>query len=1277
MHAQNNLKFERYTINSGLSQSSVTSIVQDVNGFIWIGTQDGLNKFDGYEFTIYKSTGKENAVLSGNYINALFKSSENLIYIATSKGIDVYDPVLDKISPIAANSSSVSNQAITCIAEDRKRNLYIGTDGDGIYKLDHQTKMLTRFSMKSLNKNSSNNITSISALKDGSFLIGCSNFGVWQTDHFKQIKRLETQDYNEHVQFIEEIDETVYVGTNESIYTLYNNELVHFDKKLDSIHGKTTYTSIFRESEYKYWVGTETKGLIALNGLPRIREVKSYSYDHYQNFSLSDDKVNVIFKDRSGIIWIGTDQGISKFDVNKQGFELIAMSNSPQKGLVGLNPFSISESPDLSYYFIGTEKAVSRFNKETFNYEHFFIKNEDNHVFLSLFPESKDRIWVGSTHGLHLLSIDPENSENYTFKKVNHRSNQFDEKIYSIKHADSNHIWISTSSGISLININSNKFEHYNNENSGLGKGPFKAIYRSQNNKLYIATGDGGLMYPILLQDNSYDFKTILFNEELKRAVESYITSISETSSNEFWIGTYGSGLISFNPKNGSISSFNENNGLPNNVVYGILKDVNNLFWISTNRGITKFNPVKKTVTNYTEFDGLQSNEFNTGSYFLAKDGTMFFGGIKGLNHFHPENIKSNTTLPKVVFTELYINHELIKAGSENLPRHIASTSSITLDYTLNDIEIKFSAQHYSNPDKNQYKYILEGQDDAIIFNGNSNVAKYTDLRPGKYLLKVFASNSDGKWSSRPVKLEIIITPPFWETWWFRIVVTLFLILVVYIIIRARVEKVRRQQVRLEMQIAERTREIRQQNKQIEKQKKKVEQQNSKIEEQKALLVREKAKADELLLNILPEETAEELKNKGKYRARNYRNVSVMFTDFVGFTKIAENMTPSELVTRLDIHFKKFDEIIENLNLEKIKTIGDAYMCAGGVPIRNKSNPIETVLAGIQIQKYMLDNRIKREKRGEEAWKLRIGINSGEVVAGVIGLKRFAYDIWGVTVNQAQRMEMHGEANKVNIGGATFDLVEPYFVCTYRGQVRTKSKGLIDMYFVDRIKPELSEDEAGTIPNEKFWKIVDLHLYSSINYMKAERHIMNVLEEGLPDGLHYHCISHTVDVTQAVERLAISEGITDEDLFLLKSAATYHDAGFVEQYDANEPIGARLASEILPKYGYEQKQIDKITELIYATTIPHKPKNLMEQIICDADLDYLGRDDFHEIADRLRVELREHGKINSDRLWDEIQVKFLTAHKYFTETAISTRQAKKLKHIEEIKQRLIDYDYED
>jgi class 3 adenylate cyclase/predicted metal-dependent HD superfamily phosphohydrolase len=700
--------------------------------------------------------------------------------------------------------------------------------------------------------------------------------------------------------------------------------------------------------------------------------------------------------------------------------------------------------------------------------------------------------------------------------------------------------------------------------------------------------------------------------------------------------------------------------------------------WLSTNKGLSRFSPKTNLFVCFTEKDGLMSDEFNSGAYFLSSSGEIFFGGIFGFNYFRPEMMKATLQKSNLFLSELRIANELISPTEHQrvLNTSIFYSNEIRLRYSDRNVLLRFASQDIANSDLIEYKYILEGNDKDYTYKGNDNSILFSYLSPGTYTLKIYAKSTSGMWSEKPLNISMVVLPPFWVTWWFRLLTILIAGLVFFIIYRYRLEKQRRQMVRLEMKIMERTTEIRNQNKRIAEQNKEIEQQKRAVEEKSSLLQVEKEKVEKLLLNILPEETVKELSEVGETRARAFDQVSVMFTDFVGFTRVAETIEPIDLIDRLDMFFSRFDEIIEKWNIEKIKTVGDAYLCAGGMPIRSRENPIRTVLAGLEIQQFMKTQETIDRDKGINSWALRIGINTGEVVAGVIGKKRYAYDIWGSTVNLAQRMEVNCAPGSVNISESTYQYIAPYFNCTERGKVMVKNSGLINMYFVEGIKPELSLNGLGLEPNDKFWKIVHLHLYSSINYTKSERFIHNLLEKKLDKNLHYHSIWHTKDVTVQVERIAISEGITDEDLFLLKTAASYHDAGFIKQYSDNEPIGIEMAKEYLPKFGYSMEQIKQIESLIHATKVPHKPQNHLEQIICDADLDYLGRDDFWEISDKLFLELHEKGKIKNKRLWDEIQIKFFDQHRYFTPTAIRTRKEKKQKHFRQIKARLEANSYE-
>jgi ligand-binding sensor domain-containing protein/class 3 adenylate cyclase/predicted metal-dependent HD superfamily phosphohydrolase len=1275
---QKNIRFDRYAIEDGLSQSSVTGVVQDNLGFIWVATQDGLNRYDGYDFLVFKSIPEDNSTLPNNYLYFLQKDEYGHLWFGTNRGIGFLNPVNFKITRINRELfPGIRGYVFTHMGFDANGHIWALSDKYGINKIDLRTKEVEI--IKSINENAGFTCMFIDKAKTA--WVGTETGQIYYSappyQSFFEIDQVQKTPSSIN-QISQNGSSSLLVSTKTGIFTIDEDKIMRplgDNKILEYLD----ITCAYRENEENIWIGSNESGLFLLKQDSSGREkIFQYKTNPYNNSSIQDDHVSNIFEDNNGVFWIGAEKGFSKFDKYKQGFATISLNNDPDHGLVDFNVWSIAENKNGDVY-IGTKKDLTIYKTDEQKFYHIYRDNSTQNYLLSIYVETPEKIWLGYDDGLYILTISNLKAGAYSFKKVDFQtanSHSNDLRVYQIVPADDKRLWIGSRLGLSIIDRQNLDYSFYakTDSDNSIGEGSVKVIYRDLSGKIWLVTSDQGLYNIVEKPDGSFYFKHYpIANHNEQNA---HITCLLQTEKNSLWLGTYGDGIKRLDLTTNETTNYTETQGLANNVIYGMLEDDQKNIWASTNKGISKFNPENEQFTNYTVKDGLQSNEFNTNAFFKSSEGLLYFGGINGYTVFNPHMINKNPNEPSAIISRVLLSSK----GANNrevIAQNISSFTQLNLEFDQNDISFEFISTNYSNTGKTRYKYILEGHEEEYTYLEHENKVNYLNIPHGEYTLKVFAQSGDGVWSSEPTTIGIHITPPFWLTWWFRILIILALTALGIGIYRRRVDVIRRQKVRLEIEVVKRTRQITEQHKKIEDQKKKVEIQKAKIEHQKELLEKEKEKVEQLLLNILPEGTAEELKKEGRSKARYYKNVSVMFTDFVGFSKIAEDMKPQELVQKLDSYFSKFDEIIEKYDLEKIKTIGDSYMCAGGVPIRNKSNAIEVCLSALEIKDYMLDRQKAAIERGEKDWEIRIGINTGEVIAGVIGIKRFAYDIWGATVNQAQRMEMHGQPGTVNVSGNTYEYIAPYFECTYRGKVQTKHKGMLDMYYVSGIKPELSIKGEGKKPNNKFWKIVDLHLYSSINYMKAERHIMKILETQLSPKLLYHSINHTIDVTKAVERLAIMEGITDEDLFLLKSAATYHDAGFIEKYEKNEEIGMRLAREILPKYGYTKEQIDVIDGLIKATEIPQTPNSHLQQIMCDADLDYLGRDDFHDIANLLRRELREHGKLNSDRMWDEIQVKFLTAHTYFTKSAIRLRQEKKMKHIEEIKAKLLVYDYKD
>jgi adenylate cyclase len=533
----------------------------------------------------------------------------------------------------------------------------------------------------------------------------------------------------------------------------------------------------------------------------------------------------------------------------------------------------------------------------------------------------------------------------------------------------------------------------------------------------------------------------------------------------------------------------------------------------------------------------------------------------------------------------------------------------LVLDFRHKNITFQVAAS-----DTLAYCFMLRGFDNDWSAWQTSGFKEYTNLPVGKYSLSV--RYTDMKQLGGEMRLINIKVIPIW--YFSRVAIILYIcftILLIWALYSQLNLRFARTQYMLEQIINKRTED----------------------------LIIEKEKTENLLANVLPKNTASEIMEKGKATKIKYNFVTVLFSDIQGFTKIAEETNPEVLIDELDKFFFYFDSVVERLGIEKIKTIGDAYMCAGGIPEKNRTNPVEVILAALEMKTYMNKLKESSDLEGMKFWDIRIGIHTGTVIAGVVGQKKLSYDIWGDTVNTASRMESSGEAGKINISGTTYEFVKEFFICEHRGRMPVKYKGELDMYFVNGIVPEL-RDENG-MPNSTF--IIKIQM---IKLQDIEELMIKKFDDEAPPNLYFHNASLVKNICSQIELVATAERIPEEDFVNLKLAAAFLFVGFIEDYDKPMEASIRSAEEIMPNYGFDQASVEKIKILI-SNSYNDRQESKTDDILHDARYDYLGRVDYLKLTDKLLREETEYGKSFGKKEWISLQRKLLLDHEFKTNTA--------------------------
>jgi adenylate cyclase len=605
----------------------------------------------------------------------------------------------------------------------------------------------------------------------------------------------------------------------------------------------------------------------------------------------------------------------------------------------------------------------------------------------------------------------------------------------------------------------------------------------------------------------------------------------------------------------------------------------------------------------------------NDSNIFLFNDRSVYLCNIfPDIHQKFPISITGVQAGDQNIFSD--INYELSKA--------FVSAKLNAIPYANNDLIIEISSNDFvSGMVKHQYNFSGKEANWSEWKFGSD--IKFNDLDYGKHHLRIRLQNAEGG-NSNTLNIKFSILSPFYLSWYAFTIYIIFALIIFFLLYKTYIfnrHKLRKASEEIYSPTILHKADIPEEN-----------------------------KKNEFLTNI------NDLENERKSKWDKYEMATVLFSDIQGFTKIAEQTNPEVLIDELDKFFFHFDSVVEKYNIEKIKTIGDAYMAAGGIPKKNSSNPIEVVLAALEMQQYMKELKNSRT----EIWDLRIGIHSGPVIAGVIGQKKRSYDIWGDTVNTASRMESSGEPGKVNISGLTYQLIKDYFICDYRGRIPVKYKGNIDMYFVRGLRPELSVNLAG-IPNRKFFLNIQL-----LRLQDLEDHVFNKLDEELSKNLYFHNSEYARHIYRYSALLAKAENLDIEETLLIRTSALLLFIGYTINFIGHEKISSQISYDILKDFGYSEKQATQISNLILATKLPAEPQNLLEKIIIDVSLEYLGRVDYIKLYKLQFLEYNQFNKPIETREWKSRQIEFLKKHEFFTSGGRRLREVSAQEQIHRIEE---------
>lgn len=869
--AQRRIKFDKITVDNGLSQSNINWILQDKKGFLWLATDGGLNRFDGSEFKTFLHNDADSNSISNNIITHIYEDDNSKLWISTQNGLNIYDQSLEVFTQIKSDQnrpSGLSSNQTTCTIKDNFGNYWIGTSGGGLNKYNPKLNKFSTYRniIKNPQSLSSNYITCLEKDKYGFIWVGTTDNGINMLDpesgkflryvktDINSTKNLSSNQINT---IYEDNDGDLWIGTSSGIDLIKPKKVGRSLSDRDDINNFSQITfpnksatnnsvlSIYQGASGLIWFGTVDNGLCYFNKYTKV--FGNYIIDPNSDFSILSNHITSVFDDRSGILWIGTNAGINMIDKQSDRFTWHKRTPGITNTLSSNNIQAIYKENN-GVLWLGTyDKGLSKYDPIT-------------------------EIYTNYLYDDYIVEGESIKERNHILKKYNQRkSNKKSAKIHYLSHNRINalhrdklkRLWIGTGGGgLNILNTSNGSIKKYStdpDDDNSISSNHLKCLFEDKKGRIWIGTEDAGLN---LFADGK--FKRYLSDENDIFSIGSNdVRSIVEDDKGYLWIGTFGGGLNKFDPDNNkfiryfhlennrnSLSSnsiytlyldddsklwigtadglnmfdisknkfehFNINNGLPSNSIYTILDDKNDNLWISTNKGISRLNKTTLSIKNYGSEDGLQSTEFNAGAGQFTNHGEMLFSGINGFCSFKPNEISDNQFKPEIIFTDFKILNEHVPIGALGSPlkKHISETDTIVLSYKDVSITFEFVALNFTGSKKNAYAYKMQNFENKWNYVGNRQFAYYTNLQPGDYIFSVKATNNDGVWNEDGIiSIFISVEPPFWQTWWFYSLAVLFIVSSILLTVQLRTRALHKSNIMLEDQVKLRTKQIENQNK--------------------------------------------------------------------------------------------------------------------------------------------------------------------------------------------------------------------------------------------------------------------------------------------------------------------------------------------------------------------------------------------------------------------------------------------------------------------------------